>query len=269
MLAACNEPAEVAFRAGAREPRSRPRRRSASEGVDVAPAAGEWPLAAPEMLVLEGRIGEGALARIAAGELTPQSRGSAAVVEVLDPQPGEHVLDLCAGPGIKTGQIAERMGGRGETMSVELDPARAADVAAQAGRLGLRTVTVVEADAAAGAIAAGFDRVLVDAPCSDLGALASRPDARWRKSQQGIERLAEVQSGILARAAESLRPGGTLVYATCTISRRENEDRVAALREASARAEAAAARDRGPRRARPGARLPPRPPLPADPSRPR
>ncbi len=233
MLAACNEPAEVAFRA---KPESRDETAAAlrEEGVDVAPAAAEWPLAAPEMLVLEGRMGEGALARIAAGELTPQSRGSAAVVEVLDPQPGEHVLDLCAGPGIKTGQIAERMGGRGETMSVELDAARAADVAAQAGRLGLRTVTVVEADATAGAIAPGFDRVLVDAPCSDLGALASRPDARWRKTQQGIERLAEVQSGILARAAESLRPGGTLVYATCTISRRENEDRVAALREDSA-----------------------------------
>ena len=64
-------------------------------------------------------------AAIAAGELTPQSRGSAAVVEVLDPQPGEHVLDLCAGPGIKTGQIAERMGDRGEVISVELDPDRA------------------------------------------------------------------------------------------------------------------------------------------------
>ena len=186
------------------------------------------------MLVLDGRMGEATQARIRAGDLTPQSRGSAAVVEVLDPQPGEHVLDLCAGPGIKTGQIARRMGGRGETMSIELDPARAADVAAQAGRLGLRTVTVVEADAAAGAMAPGFDRVLVDAPCSDLGTLASRPDARWRKSEQGIERLAEVQSGILARAAEALRPGGTLVYATCTISRRENEDRVAALREAAA-----------------------------------
>jgi 16S rRNA (cytosine967-C5)-methyltransferase len=204
------------------------------EGVEVAAAGGEWPLASPELVVLTGRMGEGAQARIRAGELTPQSRGSAAVVEVLDPQPGEHVLDLCAGPGIKTGQIAERMGGRGETMSIELDPARAGEVAAQAERLGLRTVTVVEADAAAGGMAPGFDRVLVDAPCSDLGALASRPDARWRKSGRGIERLAEVQAGILARAAEALRPGGTLVYATCTISRRENEDRVTALLEAGA-----------------------------------
>ena len=168
-------------------------------------------------------------ARVAAGELTPQSRGSAAVVEVLDPQPGEHVLDLCAGPGIKTGQIAARMGDRGEMISVELDPGRAAEVAGQARRLGLRSVTVIEADAAELEHGAGFDRVLVDAPCSDLGALASRPDARWRKSPTTIERLAEVQGEILARRRAALRPGGTLVYSTCTISRRENEDRVAAL----------------------------------------
>ncbi|HEY1354920.1 MAG TPA: RsmB/NOP family class I SAM-dependent RNA methyltransferase, partial [Solirubrobacterales bacterium] len=208
------------------------------EGVDVSPAAGDWPLAAPELLVLAGRMGDGAQAQIRAGELTPQSRGSAAVVEVLDPQPGEHVLDLCAGPGIKTGQIAERIGDRGEAMSVEIDPERAAEVAAQAHRLGLRTVTVIEADATAAGMAPGFDRVLVDAPCSDLGALASRPDARWRKTERGIERMADVQGRLLLRAAEAVRPGGTLVYSTCTISRRENEARVGALLESSARGEA-------------------------------
>ena len=233
LLASCNEPSEVALRTTVPPPEAIASELH-DEGVDVSPAQGEWPLAAPEILVLAGRMGEGVLGRIRAGELTPQSRGSAAVIEVLDPRPGEHVLDLCAGPGIKTGQIAARLEDRGETISFELDAERAAEVAAQAGRLGLRSITVVEADAAAGGMAPGFDRVLVDAPCSDLGALASRPDARWRKSPRGIERLAEVQGRLLARAAEALRPGGTLVYATCTISRRENEDRVAALLEASA-----------------------------------
>ncbi len=186
----------------------------------------EWPLAVPEMIVVEGRTGDLVPELIAAGELTPQSRGSAAVVEVLDPQPGEHVLDLCAGPGIKTGQIAARMGDRGELISVENDPERAAEVAAQATRLGLRSVTVIEADAADAGMAPGFDRVLLDAPCSDLGALASRPDARWRKSPATIERLVGVQEELLRRALEALRPGGTLVYSTCTISKRENEDRL-------------------------------------------
>jgi 16S rRNA (cytosine967-C5)-methyltransferase len=240
LLAACNRPAEVAMRASSlRTDREAMLKALGEAGVEAAPAEGPWPLAAPESIAISGRTGATVPELVAAGELTPQSRGSAAVVEVLDPQPGEHVLDLCAGPGIKSGQIAARMGDRGEVISVEPDPERAAEVAAQARRLGLRSVTVVEADAAAApGMGPGFDRVLVDAPCSDLGALASRPDARWRKSPRAIERLAELQGELLPRAAAALRPGGVLVYATCTISRRECEDRVAALLEAASAGEA-------------------------------
>ncbi len=228
LLAACNRPAEVAFRVNTLvADRETTVARLLEAGVDAAPAAGERPLAAPEMIVVEGRTGEIVPELVADGTLTPQSRGSAAAVEMLDPQPGEHVLDLCAGPGIKTGQIAARMGDRGELISVESDPGRAAEVADQARRLGLRSVTVIEADATSPAMAPRFDRVLLDAPCSDLGALASRPDARWRKSPATVERLVEVQAELLRRAEEALRPGGTLVYSTCTISARENEKQVA------------------------------------------
>jgi 16S rRNA (cytosine967-C5)-methyltransferase len=234
LLAACNEPAEVAMRVDAAQvERDVLLAQLAEAGVAARPADGEWPLATAETIVFGGQTGDAVPGRIAAGELTPQSRGSAAVVEVLDPHEGEHVLDLCAGPGIKTGQIAARMGDRGELISVELDPVRAAEVAAQAGRLGLRSVTVIEADAAAMEIATGFDRALLDAPCSDLGALASRPDARWRKSPKTIERLVDIQAQALRGAARVLRPGGTLVYATCTISRRENEEQIAALLDAA------------------------------------
>jgi 16S rRNA (cytosine967-C5)-methyltransferase len=239
LLAACNEPPETAFRVNTL--RTEPETvlaRLREAGVDARPTASavvypshrrishsgsELPLEVGEMVVIEGRAGEAVQAMVEAGELTPQSRGSAAVVEALDPQPGEHVLDLCAGPGIKSGQIAERMGDRGEVISVESDPERAAEVADQARRLGLRSVTVIEADAAEAQMPSGFHRVLLDAPCSDLGALASRPDARWRKSPGTIERLAELQARLLERARAALRPGGTLVYSTCTISRRENE----------------------------------------------
>jgi 16S rRNA (cytosine967-C5)-methyltransferase len=238
LLAACNEPQELAFRVNTL--RTTPEAvltRLHDAGVTASGVpfprtergehtAGEWPLGAAEMIVVEGQTGDVVPELIAAGELTPQSRGSAAVVEVLDPQPGEHILDLCAGPGIKTGQIAARMGDRGEVISVESDPERAAEVAAQATRLGLRSVTVIEADATEAGMAPGFDRVLLDAPCSDLGALASRPDARWRKSPATIERLVTVQSELLQRGMEALRPGGTLVYSTCTISKRENEERI-------------------------------------------
>jgi 16S rRNA (cytosine967-C5)-methyltransferase len=239
LLAACNRPAEVAMRVnllGGDRDGALTRLREA--GVEASAPESGWPLAAPESIVIGGRTGDAVPALIEAGELTPQSRGSAAVVEALDPQEGEHVLDLCAGPGIKTGQIAARMGDRGEVISVELDPNRAGEVAAQARRLGLRSVTVIEADAAEMDMAPGFDRVLLDAPCSDLGALASRPDARWRKTPKTIERLVDVQARTLLGAARVLRPGGVLVYATCTISRRENEDRVAALLAAAEAGEA-------------------------------
>jgi 16S rRNA (cytosine967-C5)-methyltransferase len=237
LLAACNEPQELAFRVNTlRTDRDSVLARLRDAGVDASGApyvavdhkkrtGSEGLLALPEMIVVEGQTGDLVPELIVAGELTPQSRGSAAVVDVLDPRPGEHILDLCAGPGIKTGQIAARMEDRGEVISVESDPERAAEVAAQATRLGLRSVTVIEADATAAGMAPGFDRVLLDAPCSDLGALASRPDARWRKSPATIERLVGMQEELLQRALEALRPGGTLVYSTCTISRRENEER--------------------------------------------
>lgn len=239
LLAACNEPAEVALRANTlRTDRGTELAALREAGVDAEEARAGWPLAAPEAIVVSGRTGSAVPERIAAGMLTPQSRGSMAVVEALGPRPGEHVLDLCAGPGTKTGQIAARMEDRGDVISVELDPERAAEVAGQAQRLGLRSITVIEADAAEMEMAASFDRVLLDAPCSDLGTLASRPDARWRKSPAAVERLAELQDRLLLRAARMLRPGGVLVYATCTISRRENEDRVAALLEAADHGEA-------------------------------
>jgi 16S rRNA (cytosine967-C5)-methyltransferase len=233
LLAACNEPPENAYRVNTlRTDRESvvERLRSAGVATREAPFTGRaWekfhesncPLTVPEMIVVEGPTGDLVPELVEAGELTPQSRGSAAVVEVLDPQPGDHVLDLCAGPGIKTGQIAARIGDRGEVFSVESDPRRAGEVVEQARRLGLRSVSVIEADATEPGMI-GFDRVLLDAPCSDLGALASRPDARWRKSPATIERLVEVQAQLLERARAALKPGGTLVYATCTISEREN-----------------------------------------------
>jgi 16S rRNA (cytosine967-C5)-methyltransferase len=231
LLEAANRPAERAFRINPdrTDPQQMIDRLSAGD-LELEPAEGEWPMAAPELIVARGNL---AAAEQAAGEglVVMQSRGSAAVVEVLDPQPDERVLDLCSGPGIKTGQIASRVGRQGNMVAVEIDASRAEQVALQVQRLGYHNVMVAETDGRRGEILSEFDRALVDAPCSDLGALASRPDARWRKSPAVVDRLLPLQAELLDRAADSVRAGGVLVYSTCTISQRENADQVAALAE--------------------------------------
>lgn len=175
-------------------------------------------------LIAEGGEWQRVEEAIAAGTILPQSRGSATVVEVLAPEPGERVLDLCAGPGIKATQIAAALGGGGGLVCVERDAGRAAELEELLARSGAPDASVLRADAADPPPGTGFDAVLVDPPCSGLGTLASRPDARWRHRPEHIEGLATLAGRILERAFEAVRPGGRVVYSTCTISRRENED---------------------------------------------
>jgi 16S rRNA (cytosine967-C5)-methyltransferase len=239
VMAVMNEPPETALRVNtiiADPDRILAELQASGERVERPDAP--TPLAPPEAVVARGALGDATRDRIGTGELVPQARGSQAVVSLLDPRPGERVLDLCAAPGIKTTAIAARTRNRGEVVAVELDHGRAARLGELCERLAATCVRVVEADAASADLGGGYDRILVDPPCSDLGTLASRPDARWRKSARLIDRVSRIQQEILARAAPALRPGGTLVYATCTISARENEDRVEALLSADPRMEA-------------------------------
>ena len=230
LLEAANRPAETCMRVNIlRGDLLGARAQLEAGGVEVTGPGGPPPLDAAPLLVIRGQAGEAAVEMIAGGALTPQSRGSAAVIELLDPQPGERVLDLCGGPGIKATQMAERMEDRGTVVAVEPDAARCAEIVAGAARVGAGCVEAVEGDGRSVDLEAGFDRVLVDAPCSDLGTLASRPDVRWRKTQRQIEEVAELQAQLLDRAVELLAPGGVLVYSTCTISRRENEQQAARL----------------------------------------
>ncbi|MCB0870062.1 MAG: hypothetical protein KDB52_04445 [Solirubrobacterales bacterium] len=233
LMAAANRPAEKAVRVNtARITPEEAIERFSGPDLELTRAERPWPLAPPELLIARGSLA--AIEEAADdGLVVAQSRGSAAVVEVLDPLEGERILDLCAGPGIKTGQIAARVGRMGNMVSVEPVESRAEDVSIQLERLGFHHGLVAEVDARDGEIMSGFDRVLVDAPCSDLGALSSRPDARWRKSPALIERVARLQGEILERAGAFVKGGGSLVYSTCTISKRENSDQALAMAEKS------------------------------------
>jgi 16S rRNA (cytosine967-C5)-methyltransferase len=144
------------------------------------------------------------------------------VGRVLGPAPGERVLDLCAAPGAKTTHLAALMGDTGRVVAVERHPGRADGLRATAARMGTSCVEVRTADAVEPQEPDAYDRVLVDPPCSDLGTLAARPDARWRKAGRP-QSLAALQATILRAGAAAVRPGGILVYSTCTISPAENE----------------------------------------------
>ena len=151
------------------------------------------------------------------GLVWPQSRGSQLAGDAVGVQPGDRVLDLCAAPGGKTMQLAERAA---EVVAVEVHPGRARELEANMRRLGATNVTVVNADAREFPTElTGFDRVLVDAPCSGLGVLAGRPDLRWRARP-----LPELQRELLRVATERVKPGGSITYSVCTISKAENED---------------------------------------------
>jgi 16S rRNA (cytosine967-C5)-methyltransferase len=177
----------------------------------------------PEGIVLEGPYDLHGSALFARGAVMPQSRGSMLVARAVGPLPGERVLDLCAAPGAKTTHLAALMGDEGEVVAVEADPRRAEELRANAARLDATSVKVVVGDAAARSFGTGYDRVLVDPPCSDLGTLQSRPDARWRKTPAQVRELQGLQARILDSGAAAVRPGGRLVYSTCTISAPENE----------------------------------------------
>jgi 16S rRNA (cytosine967-C5)-methyltransferase len=217
-----NEPAESSIRANRlRLDADAVVERLAAEGVRSHPDA-----IAPEAVVLADPYDVHASRLFEEGLVMPQSRASMLVARAVDPRPGERVLDLCAAPGAKTTHLAALMRGEGEIVAVESDAGRANAIAENAERMGAGSVRVLVGDASEPVFGEAYDRVLVDPPCSDLGTLQSRPDARWRKTPAQVDELGALQRQILAAAALAVRPGGRLVYSTCTISAAENQRQV-------------------------------------------
>ncbi len=188
------------------------------------PVASRPAPALPEGLLLDGPFDVQGSEQWRAGAVQPQSRASMLVSRILDPAPGQRVLDLCAAPGGKTTHLAALIEDNGEVVAVERHPGRAQALARTVARMRTSCVRVEVGDAAIPRGEEPFDRVLVDPPCSGLGTLQSRPDLRWRARPEAIGELAALQARILAAGAQALAPGGSLVYSVCTISRAESED---------------------------------------------
>jgi len=162
----------------------------------------------------------------AAGEIYLQDEASQLVAQVLNVKPGERVLDLCAAPGGKTTLMADRADDKAMIVAADRSASRMATVVATTRLQQIKSIKPLILDAAeplpfkSGA----FDKVLVDAPCSGTGTLRRNPEIRWRLTAQDIDAFAEVQKQILSSAADAVKPGGRLVYSTCSVEREENEE---------------------------------------------
>ncbi len=166
------------------------------------------------------------------GNLTIQDESSMLVARALNPQPGELILDACAAPGGKSTHIAERMQGSGIVHSLDLHEHKVKLIKQQADRLGLNNIQAEALDSRKARERfqpESFDRILVDAPCSGFGVLRRKPDIKYTKTSEDIERLAKLQLEILQEVAPLLKKGGVLVYSTCTIDKEENSDVVEAF----------------------------------------
>jgi 16S rRNA (cytosine967-C5)-methyltransferase len=180
---------------------------------------------APEGLAVRHDGAPSAWRAFADGGFAVQDEASMLVARLLEARPGEVVVDACAAPGTKTTHLAALMENRGRILALDPQPARLARVADAAARLGAGIVETRggTAEALAGELAAAGDAVLVDAPCSNLGVLRRNPEVKWRRQPDDIAASAVRQREILAAAARMAKPGGRLVYATCSLEPEENE----------------------------------------------
>lgn len=192
--------------------------RLAREGVSTRPGS----LAPACLVVTSPRPNVYGLAAHREGLLEVQDEGSQLLGAIVGAHPGETVLDACAGAGGKALLLAADVGPAGRVHAVDPDAARLARLRVRAARAGAEAILSIDGGAPPAGLAA--DRAIVDAPCSELGALRRGPDLRWRLDPRSFDALPALQRQILSRAARHVRPGGTLVYATCTFRREENEE---------------------------------------------
>jgi 16S rRNA (cytosine967-C5)-methyltransferase len=166
------------------------------------------------------------------GIITIQDESSMMPSIALNPKPGDRVLDLCAAPGGKTTHLAEIMKNEGSILATDIHPHKLDLIGENCARLGITIVDTAPIDGRKAAELLqpeSFDAILVDAPCSGLGVIRRKPDIKYTKREEDFDRLHEIQTELLNNAVALLKPGGRLVYSTCTVNKKENEETVEAL----------------------------------------
>ncbi|GHU06423.1 NOL1/NOP2/Sun family protein [Betaproteobacteria bacterium] len=198
------------------------------DGIEAVPAA-----LSPQGIRLQGKPALQKHPLFVDGSFEVQDEGSQILGFLLQPRRGEMVVDFCAGAGGKTLQLGALMRSTGRLYAFDVAEKRLARLRPRVARAGLSNVHPVwidhEHDARLKRFAGKADRVLVDAPCSGLGTLRRNPDLKWRQAPDAIAEMAARQRDILDAAAKLVRPGGRLVYATCSLLKRENDDVVDAF----------------------------------------
>lgn len=159
------------------------------------------------------------------GWLNLQDLGTMLIVDIIKPKPDERVLDMCAAPGGKTSHLAALMGNQGEIHALELHPGRFRALKRNLQTLGVENTKTYLQDATKW-LAEPYDKILLDAPCSGTGVLGRKPDARWKKSYQQILGLSQLQKELLESGFKNLKPGGHLLYSTCSLEWEENEKNI-------------------------------------------
>lgn len=200
------------------------------EGIQAQPVEKPWVPAGSVFEISGASMALAGLASFAAGDFYVQDPSTLLSVQMVNAQPGERVLDFCAAPGGKTAYLAQQMKNQGSIVACDLEEARLKLLRQNFERLGITCATVVQTRALpAPDPAALFDKVLVDAPCSNTGVLRRRIELRWRLKPEELVRLTHQQRRILDQASGYVRPGGTLVYSTCSLEPEENGALVAAF----------------------------------------
>jgi 16S rRNA (cytosine967-C5)-methyltransferase len=220
ILAGVNAPAAVALCVDLRNASREDAQRALAEaGIAATPSP-----FARDVLVVDPSAPAGEVERLANHRWHLHAEAAAFPVDVLDPQPGQRIVELCSGRGNKTLQLASRTNDAATILAVDDDEKKLAQTATRLEAAGIASVAIVNADATAMRASPDADAVLLDAPCSGLGILGRQPEARWRKRPDDPARMQAVQTKLLDAAAASVKAGGTLVYAVCSTDRREGED---------------------------------------------